>query len=120
MPPKKSRSAAQKMQLTAVWHGSSFSSSNQLVTIEKQSNISGDACNELLTAEEQIAELLSLLELEQASSKIFSEGLQLQHTQNAELSAQLAAEKAKSADFLQCIATEQACCGELYCKYHVE
>ena len=67
------------MQLAAVRHGSSFSSSDQLVTIEKLPNMPGDACNELLAAEEQISELLSLLELEQASSKIFSEGLQLQH-----------------------------------------
>src|SRR4051794_28033463 len=117
MPPKKSRSVAQKMQLAAVQHGSSFSSSDQLVAIEKPPNMFGD---ELLTAEEQIAELLSLLELEQASSKIFSEGLQLQHAQNSKLSAQLAAEKAKSADFLQCIATQQARCGELYHKYRVE
>jgi chromosome segregation ATPase len=120
MPPKKTRSAAQKMQLAAVRHGSSFSSSDQLATIEKLPNMLGDACNELLDAEEQIAELVSLLELEQASSKIFSEGLQLQHAQNAELSAQLATEKAKSAGFLHCIAAEQARYGELYCKYRVE
>ena len=120
MPPKKSRSAAQKAQLAAVRHGSAFRSSDQLMTAEKPLDMLGDTCDELLVAEECIAELLSLLELEQASSKIFSEGLQLQHAHNAELSTQLDAEKAKSADFLQCIAAEQNRYDTLYQKYRVE
>jgi hypothetical protein len=120
MPRKKSRSAAQQAQLAAVRHGSAFRSSDQLVTTMNPLDMLEDTGHEPLVAEEHIAELLSLLELEQASSQIFSEGLQLQHAHNAELSTQLDAEKAKSAEFLQCIAAEPDRYDTLYKKYHVE
>ena len=106
MPPKGSRSAAQRAHLAQLGPGRSPSTGEHLLTMEQLQQMLAASQAKVLAAEEQIANLESTLETERLHSQKCLEDLQLQVKQNAELSALLAAEK--------------ICSGELKTRVRVE
>ena len=108
MPPKGSRSAAQRAHLAQL--GSGRLSETSLLTVEQLQQMLAASQSKLLAAEAQLAKLDSALESERLYTQRCLEDLQLQVKQNAELSALLAAEKKLSGELKTKARVERRAC----------